>query len=120
MTSVGEAFICQETFLANNATSCLRYTKLKHCVKDGQEMRGNFLCVGANTISVGGSVQPLPANLTLTPFMCTMDSCPTQAPEKEKKKDKSNSTGSSVVSEKTMTLSGALVLALVLSQMMMF
>ncbi|GJJ71541.1 hypothetical protein EMPS_03891 [Entomortierella parvispora] len=127
------AFICQESFQPNNVTSCLRYTKLKKCVKDGQANHLNFLCVDANSIAVGGSVTPAPANMTLTPFMCTLESCPTQAPESNSTKGsgdggkknstsngKSAGTRASTVSEKTLTLSGALVLALLVSQMVIF
>lgn len=126
------AFVCQESFQANNVTSCLRYTKLKKCVKDGQANHLNYLCVDANSIAVGGTVTPPPANLTLTPFMCTLASCPNAAPDDNSTKSgsggggKKNGTSTTsagtrgTISEKTWSLSGALVLALLVSQMVLF
>ncbi|GJJ78472.1 hypothetical protein EMPS_10831 [Entomortierella parvispora] len=113
------SFVCQESFAANNATSCLRYTKLKKCIKHGQENHLNFLCVGANTISIGGSTVPAPSNLTMTPFMCTLESCPTAAPHSKKKHSgaKKQSLQSTSVG---MTLPGIFVLALVVSQLAFF
>jgi len=113
------AFVCQESFQANNATSCLRYTTLKKCIKHGQEYHLDYLCVGANTISIGGSTVPAPANLTMTPFMCTLDSCSTEAPHSDKKHNggKKKSLGSTSTG---VTLPGILVLALVVSQLAFF
>ncbi|KAF9094966.1 hypothetical protein BGX27_001333 [Mortierella sp. AM989] len=136
-------FICQESFFGNKtstSTSCLRYSKVKHCIKEGNEKRLNFYCVDQNSISIGGSgPSPLPRNITMTVFMCTMESCPQEAPadnttkpddDKDKKKEKKenttvsegNNVGSpsdAIKSDKKMTLSGLFVLALMVSQLAM-
>ncbi|KAF9997741.1 hypothetical protein BGZ65_006690, partial [Modicella reniformis] len=113
------SFICQESFRADNTTSCLRYTKLKQCVKDGSEQQLNFYCVDQNTISIGGTGHaPPPGNISMAVFLCSMDSCPTEAPAspgtKKGKKDPGSGAGAGTVAadKKTMTMSGFFILAL--------
>ncbi|KAF9999131.1 hypothetical protein BGZ80_008874 [Entomortierella chlamydospora] len=122
-TNATLGFVCQESFTANSTSTCLRYTKLKSCVKHGNENRLNFYCVGENTISIGGSGPvPLPTTFNMTVYNCTMESCPTAAPVKAKsgKKGKGNdATASASTShafknnDKKLTLSGLLILALI-------
>ncbi|KAG0367402.1 hypothetical protein BGZ54_003930 [Gamsiella multidivaricata] len=130
MTAVNPtSFICQESFLADNTTSCLRYTKLKRCVKDGNNNHLNFHCVGGNSISIGGSgPSPLPTNINMTVFQCTMESCPNEAPQDGSSKGKGGKKGSSGSSsgsgspnggDKRLTMSGLLVLALIVSQLVL-
>ncbi|KAK3838910.1 MAG: hypothetical protein J3R72DRAFT_492783 [Linnemannia gamsii] len=126
-------FVCQESFHPEtNTTSCIRYEKIKRCLKEGTENNIAFLCVGQDSISIGGGgpLNPMPLNLTSSVFLCNIGSCPTEAPAKEKdgnggkKKggdsgaSASTSGGSSSVSERTLSLSGFLVIALVVSQIM--
>ncbi|KAG0270761.1 hypothetical protein BGZ95_001557 [Linnemannia exigua] len=124
-------FVCQESFhLDTNTTSCLRYDKIKRCLKEGTENNlAAFLCVGQDSISIGGGgpLNPLPANLTSSVFLCNIGSCPSEAPVKEKdgggkKKGGDNAStnnGSPLVSDRTLSLSGFFVIALVISQIMM-
>ncbi|KAF9160825.1 hypothetical protein BGX21_002138 [Mortierella sp. AD011] len=116
-------FVCQEAFTANSTSTCLRYTKLKTCVKDGNKNHLNFYCVGENTISIGGSSPaPQPNTFNMTVYNCTMESCPTAAPVKPKKtkKGKGNDATASASkshavknNNKKLTLSGLLILALI-------
>ncbi|KAF9904652.1 hypothetical protein EC991_002526 [Linnemannia zychae] len=130
------SFVCQESFLpATNTTTCLRYDKLKRCLKEGTENNLTaFLCVGQDSISIGGGgpLSPIPLNLTSSVFLCNLASCPNEAPPKVKDGDggkkhggksggnASTNNGSSLVSEKTLSLSGFFVIALVVSHMMLF
>ncbi|KAF8937077.1 hypothetical protein EDD21DRAFT_439220 [Dissophora ornata] len=128
-------FVCQESFHADNTTSCMRYPKLKRCVKDGDDNHLTFYCVGENTIAIGGAGPlPLPTNINMTVYMCTMDSCPIEAPADNstkgsggKKGDNSSTGGGSTnngraatAMDKKLTMSGFLVLALIVSQMVLF
>ncbi|KAF9354057.1 hypothetical protein BGX26_008132 [Mortierella sp. AD094] len=130
-TNTTLGFICQESFYENNTSSCLRYPKLKRCVDDGTTNHLNFYCVGQDTISIGGSgPSPLPTTFNMTVFNCTMDSCPIEAPAKNstksdggKKGNGNNNPSSGSTSDafknndKKLTLSGLLVLALMVSQL---
>ncbi|KAG0347587.1 hypothetical protein BG004_007421 [Podila humilis] len=87
-------WVCQETFHPDNTTSCIRYPKLKRCVNEGLASNMTFMCVDHNSISVGGS-GPVPLPAGITPFMCTTEACPQEAPAKEKK-HKSGATGGSM------------------------
>ncbi|KAI1318945.1 hypothetical protein EDD11_005379 [Mortierella claussenii] len=132
MTSVSNstAFVCQESFFANGTTSCLRYSKLKHCIKDGTDNHLNFQCVDHDTISSGGSgPNPLPTNINMTIFLCSMASCPTEAPASGKKgqgnsdgtasNGSTNNAAESKVDGRKLTLSGLLVLMLMVSQLVL-
>ncbi|KAG0000267.1 hypothetical protein BGZ80_005067 [Entomortierella chlamydospora] len=130
-TNVTLGFICQESFYENNTSSCMRYSKLKACIKDGTMNHLNFYCVGQDTISIGGSgPSPLPTTFNMTVFNCTMDSCPIEAPAENstkpaggKKGNGNNSSSSASKSDafknndKKLTLSGLLVLVLMASQL---
>lgn len=129
-------FVCLETFRPGNTTSCLRYDKVKRCIKEGTANNIPFLCVGQDTISIGGGgpVNPLPLNLTSRVVLCNLAACPNAAPAKEsskpdKKGSSDNSTApsnapsnapSSASSVKSISLSGVFVLALVISQAVLF
>ncbi|KAG0053361.1 hypothetical protein BGZ83_001255 [Gryganskiella cystojenkinii] len=115
-------WVCQESFHADNTTSCLRYPKLKRCVTEGLASNLTFLCVDHDSIAVGGSGPvPLPANITA--FMCTLTSCPQEAPAKEPsaKPPKSTSTSAGVKSKSSETVrwAGVLVLTMLVSQMVL-
>lgn len=115
--STEPAFVCQESFRADNTTSCIRFEKVKQCVKDGNEQHLNFLCVDHNTIAIGGSgPSPPPADVNMTVFLCTVESCPTEAPAHTKKKDGKKDT-SNTTKNKALSWSGFMVLALVASQL---
>ncbi|KAF8943924.1 hypothetical protein BGZ47_004888 [Haplosporangium gracile] len=121
-------FVCLETFRPDNTTSCLRYEKVKRCIKDGTANNIPFLCVGQDTISIGGGgpINPLPLDLKSSVFLCNLSACPNAAPAKEStkpdKKGSSNNSNapSSASSVKSISLSGVFVLALIVSQAAMF
>ncbi|CAO3568966.1 unnamed protein product [Mortierella alpina] len=122
-------FVCQETFHSDNTTSCLRYPKLKQCEKEGKNNNLTFLCVGANTIAIGASnPKPLPDNIAMSVYQCTMESCPTEAPTKEKKggdtkgASPSTSDGSNkaaTLTNKNLSYSALFVLGLIASQLLL-
>ncbi|KAG0270642.1 hypothetical protein BGZ95_001625 [Linnemannia exigua] len=127
MSTNATPFVCQETFHPGNTTSCLRYEKVKRCIKDGTANNIPFLCVSQDTISIGGGgpVSPLPLNLTSSVFLCNLGACPNAAPAKEGKPDKkggsaSNKASNSPSTSKSLSLSGVLVLALIVSQAALF
>ncbi|KAG9067109.1 hypothetical protein KI688_011890 [Linnemannia hyalina] len=126
MSTTVTPFVCLETFRPDNTTSCLRYDKVKRCVKEGTANNIPFLCVGQDTISIGGGgpVNPVPLNLTSSVFLCNLAACPNAAPAKEAKPDKkgsSNTSNTSTASSvKSISLSGVFVLALVISQAILF
>ncbi|KAG0318754.1 hypothetical protein BGZ99_005480 [Dissophora globulifera] len=131
MSSVNTtAFICQESFKADNTTSCLRYPKLKRCVREGTDNHLNFLCVDHNSIAIGGSGPvplPAPTDVNMTVFFCSMDSCPLEAPPdttpKKKKGDQSTAAADgsmATATDRRLTMSGYFVLALVVSQFLLF
>ncbi|KAF9133370.1 hypothetical protein BGX30_012309 [Mortierella sp. GBA39] len=118
-------FVCLETFRPDNTTSCMRYDKVKRCVKEGTANNIPFLCVAQDTISIGGGgpAIPVPLNLTSSVFLCNQAACPNAAPAKEStkpKKGSSESTTSTASSVKSISLSGVFVLALVISQAILF
>ncbi|KAF9285978.1 hypothetical protein BGZ88_009302 [Linnemannia elongata] len=121
-------FVCLETFRPDNTTSCLRYDKVKRCIKEGTANNVPFLCVGQDTISIGGGgpINPLPLNLSSSVFLCNMAACPNAAPATESSKpgkkgsSDSSNTPSSASSVKSISLSGVFVLALVISQAVLF
>ena len=140
MSTIGATrFVCLETFRPGNATSCLRYEHVKRCIKEGTANNIPFLCVGQDTISIGGGgpLDPLPRNLTTSVFLCDLTACPNAAPPEEPKPDKKgspkNSTGnstnnstdnsttlSSASSVKSISLSGVFILILVITQVVLF
>ncbi|KAF8946986.1 hypothetical protein BGZ47_010647 [Haplosporangium gracile] len=120
-------WVCQETFHANNTSSCLRYPKVKRCITEGQASNQTFLCVGHDSISVGGS-GPVPLPAGITPFMCTMTSCPQEAPAKEKPTPSNTGNNSSgngksgamgLRSTETVKWAGVLVLAMMVAPMVL-
>ncbi|KAF9981471.1 hypothetical protein BGZ75_007266 [Mortierella antarctica] len=121
-------FVCQETFHSDNTTSCLRFPKLKRCEKEGKKNNLTFLCVGANTIAIGASnPKPLPDKIAMSVFQCTMESCPNEAPAKEKKGDgkkgaSSNSNSgagvAATLTNKNLSYSVLFVLGLIASQLL--
>ncbi|KAG0201413.1 hypothetical protein BGX28_005770 [Mortierella sp. GBA30] len=124
------SFICQESFLPDNTTSCLRFDTPKRCEKHGLANNLTFLCVASNTISIGPyGPKPLPTTFNTTVYECTLDSCPNEAPAKNdtgKGGKKGGSTGSSsgadvaaTLADKKLTYSGLLVLGLIASQMLL-
>ncbi|KAF9338306.1 hypothetical protein BGZ91_008935 [Linnemannia elongata] len=121
-------FVCLETFRPDNTTSCLRYDKVKRCINEGTANNVPFLCVGQDTISIGGGgpINPLPLNLSSSVFLCNMTACPNAAPATESSKpgkkgsSDSSNTPSSASSVKSISLSGVFVLALVISQAVLF
>ncbi|KAG0309494.1 hypothetical protein BGZ97_013056 [Linnemannia gamsii] len=116
-------FVCLETFHPDNTTSCMRYEKVKHCIQDGAASNIPFLCVGQDTISIGGGgpLKPLPLNLTSSVFLCNLSVCPNASPAKESKPGKKGSSdNSSASSVKSISLSGVFVLALIVSQAVLF
>ncbi|KAK3822784.1 MAG: hypothetical protein J3Q66DRAFT_330126 [Benniella sp.] len=118
--STTPAFVCQESFRADNTTSCIRFEKVKQCIKNGNENHLNFLCVDHDSIAIGGSGPvPPPADVNMTVFLCSVASCPNEAPEKKKKHGDSNSP-SSATKDKALTWSGFMVLALIASQLVFF
>ncbi|KAF9364659.1 hypothetical protein BGX34_000830 [Mortierella sp. NVP85] len=118
--STAPAFVCQESFHADNTTSCIRFEKVKQCIKDGNENHLNFLCVDHDSIAIGGSGPvPPPADVNMTVFLCSAASCPNEAPAKKKKHGDSSSS-SSLTKDKTLTWSGFMVLALIASQLVFF
>ncbi|KAG0309426.1 hypothetical protein BGZ97_013078 [Linnemannia gamsii] len=134
-TNTTTGFVCQESFhLGTNTTACLRFDKLKRCLKDGTDNNLTaFLCVDQDTISIGGGgpQTPLPLNLTSSVFMCNLANCPTAAPVKNTtgnggggKNNNGGETGkpngsTALYSERTLSLSGFFVIALLASQIMM-
>ncbi|KAF9212618.1 hypothetical protein BGZ59_006520 [Podila verticillata] len=114
-------WVCQESFHPGNTTSCIRYPKLKRCVKEGLANNLTFLCVDHDSISVGGSGPvPLPANITA--FQCSVTSCPQEAPAKEpsdKKKTKNAAAGSKAKGREAVRWAGVLVLAMLVSPMVL-
>ncbi|KAG0219611.1 hypothetical protein BGX31_011255 [Mortierella sp. GBA43] len=116
-----EPFVCQESFHADNTTSCIRYNKVKRCIKEATEQNLNFFCVDHNSISIGGQgPTPLPTTVNMTVFLCSMDSCPTAAPEKEKKGGKNAAGRVAPDTTSKLTWSGIALLALVASQLLLF
>ncbi|KAG0373119.1 hypothetical protein BGX24_012111 [Mortierella sp. AD032] len=129
MSTNAAPFVCLETFRPDNTTSCLRYEKVKRCIKDGTANNIPFLCVGQDTISIGGGgpAHPLPLNLTSSVFLCSLGACPDAAPAKEPKPDKKGGSASShnnasngISTSKSLSLSGVLVIALIISQAALF
>ncbi|KAF9310674.1 hypothetical protein BG003_008295 [Podila horticola] len=80
--STAVTWVCQETFHADNTTSCIRYPKLKRCVTEGLASNMTFLCVDHDSISVGGS-GPVPLPAGIVPFQCTAAACTQEAPAKD-------------------------------------
>ncbi|KAG0294381.1 hypothetical protein BGZ96_001293 [Linnemannia gamsii] len=120
-------FVCLETFRPDNTTSCLRYEKVKRCIKEGIANNIPFLCVAQDTISIGGGgpMNPVPLDLKSGVFLCNLSVCPNAAPDKEGKPGKKGSSGnanapSSASSVKSISLSGVFVLALIVSQAVLF
>ncbi|KAH7054725.1 hypothetical protein BKA57DRAFT_452038 [Linnemannia elongata] len=120
-------WVCQETFHADNTTSCLRYPKVKRCITEGQTSNQTFLCVDHDSISVGGS-GPVPLPAGISPFMCTMTSCPLEAPAKEKPTPTNNGNNGSgngksgamgLRSTETVKWTGVLVLAMLVVPMVL-
>ncbi|KAF9967825.1 hypothetical protein BGZ70_008053 [Mortierella alpina] len=123
-------FVCQETFHADNTTSCLRYPKLKRCEKEGKKNNLTFLCVGANTIAIGASnPKPLPDKIAMSVYQCTMESCPTEAPAKEKKgggdttgaspsTTEGSNTAAASMTNRNLSYSALFVLGLIASQLL--
>ncbi|KAF9282909.1 hypothetical protein BGZ88_010786 [Linnemannia elongata] len=120
-------WVCQETFHADNTTSCLRYPKVKRCITEGQASNQTFLCVNHDSISVGGS-GPVPLPAGISPFMCTMTSCPLEAPAKEKPTPTNNGNNGSgngksaamgLRSTETVKWTGILVLAMLVAPMVL-
>ncbi|KAF9952460.1 hypothetical protein BGZ72_006272 [Mortierella alpina] len=120
-------FVCQESFHPDNTTSCLRFPKLKRCEKEGIKNNLTFLCVGANTIAIGASnPKPLPDKIAMSVFQCNMESCPNEAPPKEKKGGDKKGAGSNTSSgagvaatltDKNLSYSALFVLGLIVSQL---
>ncbi|KAF9118053.1 hypothetical protein BGW39_001506 [Mortierella sp. 14UC] len=116
----------------------MRYDKIKRCLNEGIEKNlAAFLCVAQDTISIGGGgpLNPIPLNQTSSVFLCNMTSCPDEAPAKSTTNAKggeggkkhggdsgsgTTNSGSGLVSERALSLSGCFVIALVISQMMLF
>jgi len=115
-------YFCQESFQLNNISSCLRYTDLVKCSADGQANHLNYICVDKDSVGVSAYSTPQPNPLTGNPFYCSLESCPNVAPDNNVTTNTSTSAGTkaSAMSEKTLTLSGALILALLASQMVLF
>ncbi|KAF9907082.1 hypothetical protein EC991_011300 [Linnemannia zychae] len=123
-------FVCLETFRPDNTTSCLRYEKVKRCIKDGTANNVPFLCVGQDTISIGGGgpISPLPLNLTSSVFLCNLGACPNAAPAKESNKsdkkggsaNSNNNVSFGATSFKPFSLSSVFVLTLIISQAILF
>ncbi|KAF9428397.1 hypothetical protein BGZ94_002537 [Podila epigama] len=120
--AVPVTWVCQEKFLPNNTTSCMRYPKIKRCVKEGLASGQTFLCVDHDSISVGGS-GPTPLPEGIVPFLCSVDSCPQEAPAKPKsemKKDKETSnTTNAAACHDSVRWSGVFVLAMVMVPMVL-
>ncbi|KAG0354302.1 hypothetical protein BG005_006582 [Podila minutissima] len=113
-------WVCQESFRADNTTSCIRYPKLKRCVKEGLANNLTFLCVDHDSIAVGGS-GPVPLPAGIVPFQCTVASCPQEAPEKEpkEKKQKSAASAGARSQESVIRWVGVMVLAMAVAPMML-
>ncbi|KAG0199350.1 hypothetical protein BGX33_011714 [Mortierella sp. NVP41] len=135
-TTAATPFVCQETFRLDNTTSCMRYDKVKRCMNEGTASNIPFLCVAQDTISIGGGgpMNKLPLNLTSSVFLCNLGACPNAAPAKEPKPNKKNSKGDGNIknsnnrnatnngpsSFESLSLSGVFVLALIVSQIVLY
>ncbi|GJJ71554.1 hypothetical protein EMPS_03904 [Entomortierella parvispora] len=114
-TNITLPYVCREVFQPNNVTSCFRFNDVKTCTQACQASDLNSICVTSSPgmINVVGGSKNL--NWTATPFPCTVESCPTMG-------DVTNSsaaTKASIITEKSLTLSSALILVLLVSQMVL-
>ncbi|GJJ71542.1 hypothetical protein EMPS_03892 [Entomortierella parvispora] len=120
------SFICQESFLPNNVSTCLRYIDTPSCVQTGRASHLNFVCVVADphVIGVSGFSLPQPDSLTSSPFLCTLQNCPIRAQDYNATASgvagTNAGTAASKVSKSSLTFSSVLVLVLLASQVALF
>ncbi|KAG0025768.1 hypothetical protein BGZ81_006856 [Podila clonocystis] len=111
-------WVCQESFHPDNTTSCIRYPKLKRCVKEGLANNLTFLCVDHDSIAVGGS-GPVPLPAGIVPFQCTVAACPQEAPEKEPKEKTHKNAAEARSHGSAVRWAGVMVLAMVVAPMVL-